>query len=389
MSVRDGIKGLYIHVPFCDGKCAYCAFYSVPYTGDQAADWLAAIGTEARLLASRYGRIRPETLYFGGGTPTQLGAHGLFELIEVLLRELIVPGWKADERVEWTVEANPGSVTEDLLRGLRSAGVNRVSLGVQVLDDDVLTMLGRRHRVADVEASVRAIQASGFGNWGVDLIACVPGVGDGQWIQMLRRVVGWEPRHVSVYALTPEEGTALKGEILQGRQQLTDEDDQLRALAVAETELEGAGFSRYEISNYSKPGYECRHNLAVWRGENYLGLGCAAASRVGHSRWANAADIGGYIRKALAGEWPDREDDSLSSDKDALERLVFGLRMAAGVNLEVLREATGCGEASTRRWQDLLTGLATDGLVVGHGGWWRLTGRGREVADYVAVELMP
>jgi oxygen-independent coproporphyrinogen-3 oxidase len=370
------IEGLYVHVPFCDGKCHYCAFYSVPYSREKGAAWLAALKREAEAARSEFGPFAFSTVFLGGGTPTILPMDQLEELLD-LIRCTLGAG---DSVVEWTSEANPGSVDTDKLKVMKSAGVNRISLGAQAFDDGVLRQLGRRHSVKDIYTAVEAIKSAGFTNWGLDLIACVPGVSLEAWRESLRAAVALEPAHVSVYALTRDEGTRLDRDHLA----LLDDEEQLRMLELAEEVLGVAGLSRYEISNYARPGFECRHNLSCWRGENYVGLGCAASSRVGSRRWTNAADFESYLTVDA------REEEVLTPRNDLVERLVFGLRMTEGVDVEALLAACGLArsplEAGLRK---TLARLEGERLMVLEEGRWRLTPRGRDLADHVAVELMP
>jgi oxygen-independent coproporphyrinogen-3 oxidase len=380
MSASASIDGLYVHVPFCDGKCAYCAFYSVPFHAGRVDAWLAALQTEYRQALDEWGPLTPSTIYFGGGTPTLLDRPHLERLLQ------IGHGFRA---AEWSIEANPGSLDLGKLELLKTTGVTRISLGVQALDDRVLRFLGRRHTVADVRAAVAAIKTAGFDNWGLDLIACVPDVDRPQWGRTIREALAFEPRHVSVYALTSEEGSSLAGRLASGASRLLDDDEQLAMLADAEEMLAGADFRRYEISNYARPGYDCRHHLACWRGHNYIGLGCAAASRVGHRRWTNRPDLKGYIAAMSQDQRPPREEEILSPLTDATERLVFGLRMAEGVSLEDILGVTGLmASPAASAWQSTLQRLEETGLLVHRDDRWQLTSRGRELADYVAVELM-
>ncbi len=389
MNVPPYVEGLYVHVPFCDGKCAYCAFYSTLYTPELGDDWLRAVAVEARLLRSEFGGIRPTTVYFGGGTPVLLSEAQLARLVGLLCDPLMAPDWIPCAGVEWSVEANPGSLTDGKLGLLRRVGVNRISLGVQSLHDDVLVSLGRRHRVVDALAAVRAIRGAGFENWGMDLIACIPGVSESRWQETLRQAVDLGPPHISVYALTSEEGAQLAERLRRGDMALLDDDRQLDMLTLAEETLTGSGYGRYEISNYAKPGFECRHHLSCWRGGNYLGIGCAAASRVGPRRWTNRADLEGYRWTAGLGILPERDEEVLTPDVDAIERMVFGLRMAEGVDPGGIINATGGGPVLLGMWRERLGQLALAGLVTESAGVWRLTRRGRELADHVAVELMP
>jgi oxygen-independent coproporphyrinogen-3 oxidase len=368
------IQGLYIHVPFCDGKCHYCAFYSVPFSRERGAAWLSALKREAAAARSEFGPFSFSTVFLGGGTPTILPLDQLEELLGVV-------GQGCDE---WTSEANPGSLDIDKLKLMKAAGVNRISLGVQALDDGVLRRLGRRHSVQDIHTAVEAIHATGFENWGIDLIACIPGVSVAAWRDTLRAAVALAPAHVSVYALTREEGTRLDRDHQAGKVAFLDDDDQLQMLDTAEEVLAASGLNRYEISNYARPGFECRHNLSCWRGGNYLGLGCAASSRVGLRRWTNEPDLDSYLTAVT------REVELLTPTMDAVERVVFGLRMTEGIDLEgILAACDLTGSALESGWRKTLARLVGDGLVEPAGGRWRLTTKGQALADYVAVELMP
>ncbi len=375
------IDGLYVHVPFCDGKCHYCAFYSVPYTRDQAAKWLSAIAKEGEQALEKFGPLPLTSIFMGGGTPTMLPSDQLEPLLALILK-IKQPG--CDE-LEWTSEANPGSLTSEKLSLMKGFGVNRISLGVQAMTDPVLCQLGRRHSLADIYTAVEAIHASGITNWGLDLIACVPGVSEEAWRTTLDAALQMNPKHISIYALTREEGTYLHQECERGTLALLDDESQLRMLDVAEETLGAAGFGRYEISNYTQPGLECRHNLSCWRGGNYLGLGCAAASRVGDQRWINRSDIHTYI----GGDSPP-ERETLTPITDAVERLVFGMRMSEGIDLNAILNATGTAQTvQATIWKQGLERLEREHLVELFAGHWRLTTRGRALADYVAVELMP
>lgn len=381
------IDGLYVHVPFCDGKCHYCAFYSVPYNRDLGRDWIAALRRERDQAIKRYGPLPLTSIFMGGGTPSLLPMDQLEALLSSIHQLLGTTSTAraASATVEWTSEANPGSLTADTLTLMKSAGVNRISLGVQAMTDPVLRRLGRRHSVADIRASAKAIQQVGFANWGLDLIACVPGVTESAWRDTLVSALDLGPAHISVYALTCEEGTRLDQDCAAGTMALLDDDEQLRMLDVAESTLGAAGFGRYEISNYARPGFECRHNLACWCGHNYLGLGCASSSRVENQRWTQGADLDAYIAGTAV-----MERETLDPVTDATERLVFGMRMMAGVDLEAILQATGLTcSLQAETWRRSLSRLQQDQLVEIQSGRWCLTSRGRALADHVAVELMP
>lgn len=359
--------GLYIHIPFCDGKCGYCAFYSVPYNASAADRYLAALEKD---LAGR--STAPETIYIGGGTPTVLRTRQLERLCSALKRHVSFERLK-----EWTVEANPGSLCAGKLEVLVSAGVNRISLGVQSFNDNALRLLGRRHGANDTAENVAMIREAGVGNLNLDLIACVPGTGRLVWADTLRKAVSLGPEHVSVYALTAEEGTRLAGSVRKGETDMLSDDEQLEELCLAESVLGRAGYSRYEISNYARPEFECLHNLSCWRGYEYVGLGPGAASHVGLERSMNCPDIVLYIEAIERGERVPSETERLTPELKRIERLVFGLRMSEGVEAEI-------GARSRAK----LESLRRDGLVALNGDRWVLTPAGRNLADFVGSELM-
>lgn len=368
MRSARNITGLYVHVPFCDGKCAYCAFYSVRYAPALADRYLDSL--ERELAAAL--PLAPETIYIGGGTPSVLSARQIDRLCRLLQTHV-------DTRrlVEWSVEINPGSVDAAKAAALAAAGVNRVSLGAQSFDDHILKTLSRRHAAADTVKAVDILRAAGIENIGLDLIACVPGCARALWRKTLRQAMALAPRHVSVYALTNEEGTRLNRLIGRGTAALLPEEAQLAMLDLAETELTRSGFTRYEISNYARSGFECRHNLACWRGEEYIGLGPAAASHVGFKRWTNHPDVRAYLAALEAGHNPPRDVEVLTPALKRQEQVIFGLRMAEGVAASIASE-----------YKSALDALRADGLVDLRDGRWQLTARGRNLADYVAVELM-
>jgi len=279
--------------------------------------------------------------------------------------------------VEWSVEINPGSVDAEKAAILAAAGVNRVSVGAQSFDDRILKTLGRRHAAADTVKAITILRAAGIENIGLDLIACVPGCARALWRKTLRQAVALAPKHVSVYALTNEEGTRLNRLLGQGKTALLSEEAQLAMLDLAETELTQAGFGRYEISNYARSGFECRHNVACWRGEEYIGLGPAAASHAGLKRWTNRPCVKAYLAAVEAGRIPPRDVETLTPALKRQEQAIFGLRMAEGIAANIAAE-----------YSPALERLRSDGLVDLRTGRWQLTARGRNLADYVAVELM-
>jgi oxygen-independent coproporphyrinogen-3 oxidase len=379
------VPHLYTHVPFCATKCHYCGFYSVTAEVGTHAAFAPLPGAELASLAA--GNLRPATIYFGGGTPGLLGPEGLTALADAL-RPLLV----LDQLEEWSVELNPAGVTPQLAAALRRIGVNRVSLGVQSWDDATLLRIGRRHDAATALRALRLLREGGFDRLGIDLIAGLPGVSADRWRETLKRTLDSGVAHVSVYALSVEPATPLSRQVAGGLS-LPDDEAQLEALAQAEALLTEAGLERYEISNYALPGHACRHNLACWRGADFLGLGPAAASRVGLWRWTNAPDLGAYMERVARRDPPPRMLERLSADEDAAERFVFGLRLAEGVAPRAFAERHPAAAPRLEAWEHALARLLAPGIVERlpprtGASCWRLTARGREVADAVIRELL-
>jgi oxygen-independent coproporphyrinogen-3 oxidase len=385
--MNAALQHLYVHVPFCDGKCHYCGFFSGVADEETRRLYAPLPGRELRLLTAGEAAApggAPRTVYFGGGTPALLGEGGLRELAAGLRETVALEGVE-----EWTVELNPAGVTRAFASTLRDLGVNRVSIGAQCFDDAVLRGIGRRNTVQDVVQAVEAVRAAGITNIGLDLIAGLPGVSPELWRASLAQAVAMDVPHVSVYALSLEPGARLAQAVEAGAVELPDAEAQLAALATAEEVLGAAGLARYEISNYARPGSECRHNLACWRGEDYIGLGPSASSRAGLRRWTNHADLGGYARDVIKGLLPPREEEELEPPADAEERLVFGVRLLEGVNPAAFVGRYPAAAPRVAEWTATLARLERQELTARTAdGGWRLTPRGREVADAVVAELV-
>lgn len=382
MRERSAGKHLYFHVPFCDGKCVYCAFYSELYNGAIADDYVGAAGKELD-LSFQGARPSPETIYFGGGTPSILSDDALARMCRQVAEKVSLDCLK-----EWTVEANPGTLSQAKLDILKSAGVNRISIGVQSFDDMVLKRIGRRHSAGDVGVTVRQIREAGIVNIGLDLIACLDGVDETMWRRTIKEALALEPDHLSVYALTVERGTRLDQAVKSGTVEPAADDSVLDALYMAEKILHGRGYGRYEISNYARPGCECLHNLSFWRGDDYLGFGPSGSSRDGLRRWTNLADTGGYVAALNGGTKPPCDEEILSPVADVGERLAFAFRLNEGVDLRRFSVNYGVEPALEEKWCEILGELSGSGVTEFLAGRWRLTREGRAMADYVAEKLL-
>ncbi len=320
--------GIYIHVPFCKSKCQYCDFYSLTNRDSKLVDgYLDAVCAHIR----ESGQLAPgyvvDTVYFGGGTPTFFGADGLCTILSAVRRHFDVSG-----DAEITFEANPESVTPRLLRRLRSEGFNRVSLGIQCDDDEILNKIGRPHTYAQAVAAVEMIRKAGFQNLSVDLIYGLPGQTRSGWEETLQNVLRLKPEHISCYGLKVEEGTPLCR--YQELMNLPDDDAQADMYLAAVEILRSKGYRQYEISNFAKRNHESRHNLKYWTGGEYLGFGPDASSDFSGKRFKMIRDLRGYIDGVLEGGQVIGELNEIPPRERAGEYLMTRLRTNLGIGAE-------------------------------------------------------
>jgi len=371
------VCSVYIHVQFCAHRCGYCDFTLVAGRDDLAQQYLQALELEIE-RSSRLPEL--DTLFLGGGTPTHLAEPELARLMEIIHRR-----FRLAADCEFSVEANPAGLTDSKLDCLARAGVNRLSLGVQSFDPDLLQVLERDHRRDDIHDCVRRAQAR-FLNVSLDLIFAVPGQTQTQWRETLTEAIRLRPRHLSTYGLTFEKGTSFWSRREKGL--LTSSDDELERdlYSDAMALLTEAGFEQYEISSFAMPGFRCRHNQVYWSGQSWQGFGPGAATFVDGCRSLNHRSTTTWIRKTLAGEDAVIDREILAPEDRARELLVLGLRRIEGVSLASLSRQT---ELDVER----LTGPAR--LKLMRSGWLeltadmlRLTREGRFFYDSVAGELL-
>lgn len=363
------VRHLYIHIPFCLQICPYCSFYK-DIAGPGKADPLVdAIIREARGFRSVGA---PRTVFIGGGTPTALSVAQLGRLFGGLSEHIDLSAVE-----EFTVEMNPATVTAKKADLLLRAGVNRVSMGVQSWDPDLLRLLGRVHDAGQVVSSFAVLRSAGFANLNLDLIYGVPGQTLAHWEDSLRRTIDLGPEHVSAYCLTYEEDTEFFVRMQRGEfREESGRDAEFFETGIRI--LAEAGYEQYEISNHARPGRQCRHNIAYWEGADFLGLGPSAWTTLGERRWQNIPDTAAYVRAVQAGVRPLGTDESLPPAVREAERIIFGLRMNEGVPVSRF-------PAADARVAD----LCSEGLLEERGSRIRLTPRGRLLADEIASNLMP
>lgn len=331
MASHASAVGLYLHIPFCQRKCPYCGFYSVPVAGQSPDRLIDAMQKEIDL----YAVTEPvETIYIGGGSPTCLPPEGLSKLIG-FLNDRFGPV------AEFTVECNPSQVTECLLRRLRSGGVNRLSIGAQSFDAGELRRLGRLHGPDENSRAVAAARAAGFDNIGLDLIFGLPGSDATAWGHSLDRVKRLNVQHVSAYSLTIEPNTPFERAVQQGELTLIDEALERTMYELARVELPAGGLQQYEISNFARSGYACRHNLRYWHNLPVVGIGPSAAGWYRGRRTLNIRDIDRYCEAIRAGRFAHVETDLPGPQQVASETAILNLRLRDGINRAEFAARTG------------------------------------------------
>ncbi|MCL2611871.1 MAG: radical SAM family heme chaperone HemW [Nocardioidaceae bacterium] len=378
--VGDRPFGLYVHVPFCTVRCGYCDFNT--YTAEElgegvtrrtyAEQAVAEVRLARRVLGERDLPVR--TIFFGGGTPTLLTPDELGAVLGAIRDEF---GLAADAEV--TTEANPDSVDLGYLERLRAAGFNRISFGMQSAVPDVLATLDRTHDPARVPDVVAAARAAGFDQLSLDMIYGTPGESLADWRTSLESALACEPDHLSAYSLIVEDGTALARRVRRGELPMPDEDDLADKYLLAEESLTAAGLGWYEVSNWARPGAECRHNLAYWRGDDWWGVGPGAHSHVGGVRWWNVKHPAAYAARLAEHVSPAHAREVLDGDTRRVERVLLEVRLREGLPVAVLDDG-GRAAVADLVADGLLEPDTAERLV--------LTTRGRLLADAVVRDLL-
>lgn len=364
----EPLRHIYVHIPFCARICPYCAFYKDLLDRSQTERFCNALLAEVEWRAAQVA-VQPVTIFFGGGTPTALSTPLLENLLEGFRQRLDLSLLQ-----EWTVEANPGSVSPRKAAMLREKGISRISLGVQSWDDKLLHLLGREHNAAQAEKSFQIFREAGFTNVSIDLMFGLPGQTSLQWRETLGKTISLKPDHISAYCLTYEEDTDFFQRHARGELQ-SSETEEVSHFQIAMDALEAAGYEQYEISNYARPGHASLHNRAYWKGADYLGIGPSAFSTIGSERLQNVADYRAYSDRILAGESPVASIEKLTLDNKRSERIALSLRTRDGLPAQLVQSQ------KSRELFEL-------GLLEQNNGNLVLTRRGRAVADSVAEALI-
>ena len=372
--------GIYIHVPFCRSKCQYCDFYSVTEKDDRLMEsFLDAICDHIRETGPQAPGHRVDTIYFGGGTPSFFGADGMAAILSVIRRSFDVA-----MDAEITFEANPDSVSPRLLRKLKSEGFNRVSLGIQCDDDDILAKIGRPHNYEQAVSAVQKIRKAGFKNLSLDLIYGLPGQTLESWQRTLRNVLELKPEHISCYGLKVEEGTPLYA--CQEFMNLPDDDAQADMYLATVEILRAKGYRQYEISNFCKRNHESKHNVKYWTGGEYLGFGPDASSDFAGKRFKIIRDLRGYIDGIRDGGQVLEEIQTVAKRERAGEYLMMGLRTTQGISGEEYEKLFLLPFAPI---EEALEACRQRGhALTGDGGRWRLTPEGFLLSNSIISDLL-
>lgn len=380
---------LYIHIPFCVRKCRYCSFVSFPASEEEKNAYISLLLREAEL---RCGEISSpiETVYIGGGTPSLLSPGQLKQLVSGLRR--LFP---FSEAAEFSLEANPGTITESFLDTAILSGINRLSVGMQAFQPRLLTFLGRFHSFDDVKHSVSVARSAGINNLNLDLIFGIPSQTMSEWNESLEAALQLAPEHLSAYGLIPEEGTPLFRSLENKEISLPDPDLEREMYDLLISKLHDAGLEQYEISNFARPGFECRHNIGYWTQVPYLGLGISAASMriLQHNkegmtclRTCNLSDYEGYRDMITSGMFSPAVSETVSPSESRFETLMLSLRMNQGISGERYRLLHGVSIESC--YGKKLAYMCEKGFMRCDSGVWSLTRKGMDIQNSILVEFM-
>ena len=391
---KAGPLSLYVHIPFCETKCPYCDFNTYARIESLIPEYVAALNTETLLWAEMLGHPRIETVFFGGGTPSYLPAEDIASILGT-----VQDGFDLAPDAEVTLESNPDDFAEPKLAAYLECGVNRLSIGVQSLDDELLKLLGRRHSAEQAVHAYTMAQKAGFDNVSVDLMYGLPNQTEAHWRSTLDGVSELGPSHVSMYCLTLEGGTPMEQQASSGQLPTPDEDLAADMYLMAQARMEHQSYRHYEISNWARPGFESLHNLTYWRNGRYLGVGPGAHSYLDSLRFYNlkspreyvrlmkgelsppATDVAALSAHALEGVPVVETVEEIDQRLEMAETLMMGLRLDVGISIDDF--AARFGVTPTQVYCDTIDDLASLGLLEGTDGALRLTPRGRMLGNEV------
>ena len=371
--------GLYIHIPFCVKKCNYCDFLSAPSSKQVQIAYMDTLQKEIEEKAIAYKDWCVDTIFIGGGTPTSVPYETVVKMMDTVRAEFCL-----DKDCEITIECNPGTVTSEALKAYRAAGINRLSIGLQSADDELLKELGRIHTYEQFLETFIWARKAGFENINVDVMAGLPGQTLEQYEDTLKKVTELDIAHISAYSLIVEEGTPFFKLYEEDKLDLPDEETERQMYYSTKEILGAAGFNRYEISNYAKKGCECRHNVRYWRREDYLGLGLGASSCMENVRFKNTDWLDEYV---MENKYMDKCEVQELSKEECMEEFMFlGLRMTEGVSKTKFEDTFGV--TMDKVYGPVLSKLKEQKLIAEEGDLVCLTEYGLDVSNRVWVEFL-
>lgn len=373
--------GLYIHIPFCIKKCNYCDFSSYAGLERYWEDYCNAVANELVIKSDSFRSATVGTIFTGGGTPSLIPCQYIERILDTVYQY-----YHVDRNCENTIESNPGTLTSNKLKAYGKIGINRLSIGLQACQDKILKKLGRIHSFDDFKTALSLAQKHGFENINADIIFGIPGQTFEDWQDTVRQVSSFGLTHISCYSLSIEEGTVFGKMKEEGRLEEVDDELDRRMYHYALDKFHEAGFNQYEISNLSKPGYRCRHNMNYWERGEYIGVGAGAHSFHDGRRTANTPDVPQYI-KGMAKKKPVLSEASIISSGEGLaERMILGLRMNQGVDMAQVSDEFGVNVE--KRYADKIVSLLGKKLIERRGDIIRLTKLGMDFANLVFIEFI-
>ncbi|MEN6332257.1 MAG: radical SAM family heme chaperone HemW [Smithella sp.] len=368
--------GIYIHVPFCLSKCAYCSFYSIESIS-LIPDYLTALQKEIKFYRKYFDSF--DTIYIGGGTPSLLKTEQLANILSSIHKT-----YQITADAEITLEANPGDISLEYLKTLKGIGINRLNIGVQSFNDKLLKFLGRRHSAKEAMAAIIASRQAGFDNLGIDLIYGVHGSGIKSWENTLQKAIAPAPEHISCYQLSLDDKTPLHQRYAKENFAMLSEDQELKFFLTTSAQLEAAGYIHYEVSNFARTEHlQSRHNMKYWQHTPYLGLGPGAHSFLDDKRWWNKSSVSDYIMELAEGKMPLDGSEKLGPDQLQLEALFLGLRTKAGIDLKLYQDKYGLDLLAGKK--QVIEKLLENNLVKLEQGFLIPTIYGLAVADSLAL----
>ncbi|WP_010247863.1 radical SAM family heme chaperone HemW [Acetivibrio cellulolyticus] len=373
--------GIYIHIPFCRAKCFYCDFNSFACRDELVPAYFNALKKEISLYAEKLKGYNIKTVFIGGGTPSVVDAQYIYEIMSLLNQKLDI-----DKKAEISIETNPGTLNLEKLQIYKEIGVNRLSIGLQAWQDRILKMLGRIHTAKEFEDNFKLARQVGFDNINVDLIFGIPDQSFEDWCETLKSVTELGPEHMSCYSLKIEEGTIFGSRLENGELEPLDDDIDRKMYSYTKDYLAKKGYKHYEISNFAKPGYECRHNLVYWDVEEYIGIGAGSHSFFESTRFNNVYDIESYISSILGEKIPSENAESINKKESMAEFMILGLRLIDGVRVEDFKSRFGVEIYSV--YGKEINRLVDWKLIIVKEGFISLSSIGLDYANQVFMEFI-